>query len=236
MSSQSNQEFKDISFNLTIRDRINFPFLLAEQISTFQKAILNTDYSRREIEESIQGLAGMIPSRWEDEQYQKDRDASTEEYEVDNRPTFAGVPSSNQFCEDRGIPLTRTETRKNYFKLLHAVIDLLERRGMLSRRQFTEQPTGMPEGEEALPEGMNLQEYIASLEVEEEEEDETLEEDEQEEETIPTIPESTPSDDTCETCHYPTFDINMNLHCPQKESWVPLGYWCFDFKPRIETE
>lgn len=158
-------EIKDISFNLTIRDKINFPFLLAEQITTFQKAILNIEYSRREIEESIQGMVAMIPTRWEDEDYQKDKKGAVKIFTIDNRPSFAGVRSSKEYCKARGIKLTRKETRPDYFKLLHAVIDLLDRRGMLSKREFTEQTTGMPEGEEALPEGMNLQEYLASLEL-----------------------------------------------------------------------
>ena len=35
--------------------------------------------------------------------------------------------------------------------------------GMVSRREWTEAPTGMPPGEKPLPEGMNLQEYLNSL-------------------------------------------------------------------------
>jgi len=57
---------------LTLKDRLNFPYLLANQILTFQKAILNLEFSEREIREAIEGLVHLIPQAWKDEQFGKD--------------------------------------------------------------------------------------------------------------------------------------------------------------------
>ena len=161
MSDRAN---KSPTFDLNIRDRLDFPYRIDQQIETFQKATLNTDYSRREIEESISGLVSLMPSRWQDKKFKEDIEASKTSVQVDARPVFAGVRMKKELCEEKGIALTRDLDVIDYFKMLQACIDLLDRLGMLSRREFTEAPTGMPFGEEALPEGMNLQEYIASLE------------------------------------------------------------------------
>ncbi len=150
-------------FDLNIRDKLDYPYRVDQQIETFQKATLNTDYSRREIEESINGLVHLMPSRWRDEKFTTDIDNAKAKVQQDIRPVFAGVRMNVELCEARDIPITQEVEVVDYFKMLLACIDLLDRLGMLSRREFTEAPTGMPFGEEALPEGMNLQEYIASL-------------------------------------------------------------------------
>jgi hypothetical protein len=154
----------DKSFDLTIRDRLNFPFLLGEQVTTFQKAILNKDYSRREIEEAIKGLQNLIPSRWEDEQFKNDLAKAKTTIKLDIRPRFAGVSMDRKLCEEQGIPIEQEIEVLDYFPVLKACIDLLDRLGMLSKREHTESVTGMPFGEIPLPEGMNRQEYLASLE------------------------------------------------------------------------
>ena len=150
-------------FDLNIRDKLDFPFRIDQQIETFQKATLNTTFSRREIEESINGLVSLMPTRWQDDPFKDDIKAAKAKVQKDVRPVFAGVRMNKDLCRERKIPMTKEVEVIDYFKMLRACIDLLDRLGMLSRREFTEAPTGMPFGEEALPEGMNLQEYVESL-------------------------------------------------------------------------
>jgi hypothetical protein len=163
MSDRPTRPSSEKLFDLTIRDRINFPFLLAEQVTTFQKAILNKDFSRKEVEEAIKGFKNLLPTRWEDDDFKKDIKEAVNKVTIDIRPTFAGVSMSERMCKAKKIPMTEDIELMDYFKVLKSCINLLDRRGMLSKREYTEAPTGMPFGEEALPEGMNLQEYIASL-------------------------------------------------------------------------
>ena len=166
-------ESDDPSFTLTIKDRLPYTYILTEQIKTFQASCLNTEYSRREIEEAIQGLVNMIPKPWveTDEEWKKDIDESKKKIKVDIRPSFAGVNMKVELCELKGIPIEKEVEVVDYFKMLHAVFNKLNRLGMISRRDWIEAPTGMPPGAKALPEGMNLQEYLDSLEEEKEAEE-----------------------------------------------------------------
>lgn len=164
-------ESDDPSFTLTIKDRLPYTYILTEQIKTFQASTLNTEYSRREIEEAIKGLVNMIPEPWtkNDEEWEKDVSEAKKKIKVDIRPSFAGIKMKAEICKAKGIPMSKQVEVVDYFKMLHAVFNKLNRLGMISRRDWTEAPTGMPPGEKALPEGMNLQEYIDSLEKEKEE-------------------------------------------------------------------
>jgi len=162
-------ESDDPSFSLTIKDRLPYTYILTEAIKTVLKSISSLQYSRREIEESIQGLVNMIPGSWvaNDEEWKKDMDEAQVKKVVDIRPSFARVKMSKKLCEKKGIQMTKEVIVPDYFKMLHAVFNKLNRLGMISRRDWVEAPTGMPPGEKPLPEGMNLEEYLASLEVEE---------------------------------------------------------------------
>jgi hypothetical protein len=158
----------DPSFSLTIKDRMPYTYILTEAIKTVLKSISSMKYTRREIEESIQALVKMIPASWtnNDEEWEKDMAKATTKVTVDIRPTFAAVKMSERLCKKRGIPMTKEVEIPDYFQMLHAVFNKLNRLGMISRREWVEAPTGMPPGEKPLPEGMNLQEYLDSQEKE----------------------------------------------------------------------
>ena len=156
----SGLESDDPQFASKIRDRLHYTWLLQEQVRTFQKSVLNTDFSRREIEESIQGLVAMIPDIWKekDEQWLADFDKATNEIILDIRPSFAGVKMDKELCKEKKIPMTKKIKITDYFIVLQAVFNKLFRMGMLSKREWQEATTGMPPGGVALPKGMNLQE------------------------------------------------------------------------------
>jgi hypothetical protein len=165
-------ESDDPTFALTVRDRLPYSYILTKQVQSFQASYMNKEFSRREVEESIKGLVAMIPEPWveNDAEWKTDMDASKTKIEVDVRPAFAGVKMKMELCKAKKIPITREIEVVDYFKMLHAVFNKLNRLGMITRKEWTEAPTGMPPGEKALPEGMNIHEYLASLEQEGEEE------------------------------------------------------------------
>jgi hypothetical protein len=166
-------ESDDPSFALTVRDRLPYSYILTKQVQSFQASYMNKEFSRREVEESIKGLVAMIPEPWvaTDPDWLKDMEEAKTTITIDVRPSFAGVKMKKEIAEKRGIAITQEVEVVDYFKMLHAVFNKLNRLGMITRKQWTEAPTGMPKGETALPEGMNLQEYLASLEEEEGEEE-----------------------------------------------------------------
>lgn len=145
---------KEQEISLTIRDRVNFPYILASQLLTIQKAMLNssedTEVSRREIEEAIMGLVHVLPTVWKDEEYYKDEALAKEKIKVDVRPNFCGITASLEFCEKHGIvPYQEVET-VNPYKMLTACINLLERRGLISKQTSLEifPPKEEPDGSE----------------------------------------------------------------------------------------
>jgi hypothetical protein len=160
----------DPQFAAKIRDRLHYTWLLQEQVRTFQKSVVNIDFGRTQLEDAIKGLVAMIPDVWKetDEEWKADYGKATKEVTVDIRPSFALVKMSKELCRKKGIQITKKVKITDYFIVLQAVFNKLFRMGMLSKREWTEATTGMPPGETALPEGMNLQEmnnYIFSNRV-----------------------------------------------------------------------
>ncbi|MHA1829050.1 MAG: hypothetical protein ACTSX6_10445 [Candidatus Heimdallarchaeaceae archaeon] len=127
---------------LTIKDRINFPYILANQILTFQRSLLKVEASEQEILESIEGLIHLIPEEWKDDEFRKDLENARIATVKDNRPRWCGFPLDEEICKLRGIEPFTKEERRDPYKLLQAVINLLHRRGMLSKKLWTEVFTG----------------------------------------------------------------------------------------------
>ena len=124
---------------LTIKDRLNFPYLLARQIIVFQDSILSTENSESEIQEAINGLVEMIPEVWKDEEWFKEITEAETITQVDVRPLVTGsTRMSEQACQELGIPAFIEEKSVDSNKMFHCVIDLLQRRGLLSRQTYTE--------------------------------------------------------------------------------------------------
>lgn len=164
-SEPSSLESDDIQFASKIRDRLHYTWLLQEQVRTFQKSVLNVNFSRRELEEAIRGLVSMIPDLWKesDEKWKADYEKATKDVQVDVRQSFAGVKMSFRRCKEKGIEPFKTVKQTDYFIVLQAVFNKLFRMGMLSKREWQEGTTGMPPGETALPKGMNLREMDAYI-------------------------------------------------------------------------
>ena len=128
--------------SLTVRDRLNFSFLLANQILTIQKATLNLEFSAEEVREAVEGLMHMIPTAWKDKKFTTDVANAQIELIVDIRPTFCGKPMDIGICKKRNLPTFKTTVSFDYYDLFQACIDLLNRRGVLSRRIYKEIMTG----------------------------------------------------------------------------------------------
>jgi len=129
---------------LTLKDRLNFPYLLANQILTFQRALLALEFSEREIRETIEGFVHMIPESWKDEQFNEDMDKATIKRKIDIRPKFCGLSATLETCKKLKIEPFMKVTTFDYYDLFQACINLLDRRGLTSRRTFTEKMLGKP--------------------------------------------------------------------------------------------
>ena len=130
---------------LTIKDRLNFPYLIARQIITYQQAILTTEHSEREIQEAINGLVELVPDSWKGEEWKKETKEAKIKRKIDIRPIVAGnIRMSEEVCKELGIPAFREEEGWDSNKLFHCVINLLDRRGLISRKTKYEDIPGEP--------------------------------------------------------------------------------------------
>lgn len=127
---------------LTIRDRLNFPFLIAAQIMTFQRAILNLEFSAEEIREAVEGLVHLLPNKWKDDIFADELRKARIDLTEDVRPTFCGHPASIEYCKKHNILITRIIRTFDYYEVFQACMNLLDRRGLLSRRIYKEIMTG----------------------------------------------------------------------------------------------
>lgn len=117
---------------LTLKDRINYPYILSSQLLTIQEAILG--HNEKDIQEAIDGLVAIIPSSY--------KNLKDDPFLKDLKAAKTVKVQKEYWC---GIPLDGSEHEvetEDYFKKLQACTDLLSRRGMLSRTVFTEVRTG----------------------------------------------------------------------------------------------
>jgi len=125
-----------------LRDKMNYSDVIQNQLLTFQQALLksgNDVDSQREVEEAIKGLIHLIPDSWKDEQFEEDYEKAIEEYEEDVRPKYGGVRLDKETCKKLGLPITQKVERIDWYKAFQACINLLDRRGLLSKTQWIEQ-------------------------------------------------------------------------------------------------
>ena len=69
----------------------------------------------------------------------------------DLRPVFCDVVADREYCEQNGIPTHRMIKTFDYFKVFNAVINLLNRKHMLTKPQYKEIMTGKRAGVEMEP-------------------------------------------------------------------------------------
>lgn len=127
---------------LQIKDRLPYNFLLAQMILTFQRAILNIQYSAEELREAAEGFIHMIPTTWKDEQFYQDLESSAIDIPTVTRPMFCEIPASDEYCRKHGIQTVSTTKSFDYMKVFNAAVDLLSRRQMLLKPVYKEIMTG----------------------------------------------------------------------------------------------
>lgn len=135
---------------LIMRDRLPYHFLLSQMILTFQRAVLNIQYSAEELREAVEAFVNHVPAIWRDNEFAAELKAAEVLIYEDLRPVFCDVVADRAYCEQSGIPIERWIKTFDYFKVFNAVINLLQRKHMLTKPQYKEIMTGkhaMPEME-----------------------------------------------------------------------------------------
>ena len=127
---------------LAIRDRMNHPFLLANGIYVFQHTTTDQTNLESVVRETVMALYDIIPDMWEDDEFNKDIERAKTQQTADVRPDFCGQQATPEWCQAHGIPAVRTVVVYNHHLIMKACINLLDRRGMLTKKIFKEIFTG----------------------------------------------------------------------------------------------
>ena len=127
--------------NLTIKDKVNLPFLLANAVLNVQNAIIKSEglQSEQEVRESVLCLYNLIPSSWieEDEKAAEQLAKAVQKRIIDARPEWCGKKCGNKIFDGEKKNQIEEEWIEPY-KLFRACVDILDRREMLSKKDRTE--------------------------------------------------------------------------------------------------
>ena len=127
------ERFQDQLGKPTISEKLDYKTVLISGLNIVQQAILQGIPSVSEA--AIWSLYNLIPTNWHDEQFKKDIEVSYYVWEKDIRPiVVAGVRMSEEACKKNNIPTFIEIKCIDYFKMLNACVNLMERLGVLMRR------------------------------------------------------------------------------------------------------
>lgn len=128
---------------LTIKDRLNFSFILGEyEIRLPALLDVTKDPSLNELRAFVSWVIHTIPEAWKDEKFKTEMKNSKVKIIEDIRPKISGVSLSEKYCKLRGIKTTRKRTITDPMREHQAIINLLNRRGLLSRVKYQEVTSG----------------------------------------------------------------------------------------------
>ena len=127
---------------LEFKERLNYPEYLQKVIENINSALNNEKTSINKVNTMIMNLLNDIPNSWYDEEFEKDIKNVVRQRTIPNIIEFCGVPLSKNYMKKHDIPLTKTIPDVNFFKLKNSIVNLLDRRNMLVRKDKIEMSTG----------------------------------------------------------------------------------------------
>lgn len=138
----SDKEFPDFDIQMELKDRLDYPKILTHSLLRLKKSIGESSKERRINQKLILDFLTDIPDTWRDESFMKELKGVMTEKTIDIRPSFAGIKASYNYCKEHDIKTTTIIKKINYFKLKHAIINLLDRKALLIRKEKIEYTTG----------------------------------------------------------------------------------------------
>lgn len=94
----------------TLKDRLNYPWLMEQAIMSFRRVQTDLDKSDADMVEGVQAVINMIPSPWWDDKFKTAYDAARIVKVTDSRPSFCGQVASIDWCKEHGVPLSWRKT------------------------------------------------------------------------------------------------------------------------------
>lgn len=128
---------------LTVRDKINFPYLIAKLLSLIHEFMIS-QYAEVELIQAIEGLISSIPDEMKDESFKIEMNGKDEKegarivYMRDVRPSWCGHILNVDTCKELGLPIEEEAETLDPYKSLQACMNLFFRLGMLTTRVYVE--------------------------------------------------------------------------------------------------
>lgn len=133
---------QELQGRFTLKDRLNYPYIIMRTILKLLDTLGDIEKSDLSIREVVEALIRLIPNSWKDKEFHKARQSAEITKYIDVRPTFCEKPATLEWCKENGIQPYKKQITYNYYILLSAAIDLLDRRHLLTRREYVEKFTG----------------------------------------------------------------------------------------------
>jgi len=133
---------KTDKIQLELTDRLNYPYILTKTLFAIETAFAEKDYDADKVEGMIMLFFYKIPETWRDKQFVDDVNSAVETKMVDVRPKYGETRLNKELCEKYGFKIEEEKAQRDYFKILNAIINLLDRLNMLVRKEKIERSTG----------------------------------------------------------------------------------------------
>jgi len=132
----------DQGIQFELKERLDYPSIITSALLTLKKANAEPTLNPSRIKNIIMDIFTDIPDSWIDDEFEDDiKSCLTIKY-IDVRPGFSGVKMSIELCKLNNIKTIQKIKDINWHRLKRAIINLLDRRAMLVRREKIELSTG----------------------------------------------------------------------------------------------
>lgn len=139
----SDSEYPEFDPQMELKDRINYPHILSTSIIAMKSSLREArQINMKKVQIMILDFLTDIPDTWKDEAFEAELKKVYKVKNFDVRPSNAGVRLSFETCKRRGIKTIKKTKEINYFRLKNAIVNLLDRRHLLIRKEKIEQSTG----------------------------------------------------------------------------------------------
>lgn len=130
------------TIQLELKDRLNYPYIITRAIFSIETALSDSEYDADKLEGLIMALFYKIPDTWKSKEFDDEINNAKEIKTYDVRPRYGTIPLDIKICKKMDIKIYEKREEINYFKIYHAIINLLDRLGMLVRKEKIERSTG----------------------------------------------------------------------------------------------
>lgn len=135
-------DLENIDIQMELKDRLNYPEIISASLLRLKKSVGESSKERRINQRLILDFLTDIPNSWRDKAFVEELKGVITIKTVDVRPSFAGIKASYNYCKVNNIKTTMEKKNINYFKLKHAIINLLDRKNLLIRKEKIEYTSG----------------------------------------------------------------------------------------------